>query len=161
MSTELHLFMDPAENLDLLHPDYQLGFFVANRIQPPTLSIDPVHSQNMITILYGERKQHDQLLNDWHAAFKQGGADDAWKKFTSYRDALHDKYLPEEWVTALPMIKIQDLEQFRQGIIAYLWGEDNCNYSLNPEDIEFILEPAMNHSTIKLVRKKLKTEQGS
>jgi hypothetical protein len=150
--------MNPEEALDLLDPDYQLGFFVANRIQPPTLSIDPAHNQNMITILYGERKRYDQLLTDWHAAFKQGRADVAWSKLTSYRDALYDKYLPEEWVTALPMIKIQDLEQFRQGIIAYLWGEDNCNYSLNPEDIEFILVPAMNHSTIKLVRKKLKTE---
>jgi hypothetical protein len=157
--------MNPEEALDLLDPDYQLGFFVANRIQPPTLSIDTCHSQNMITILYGERKKYERLQNVWHSLFStaksNAKADEAFEELTAYRDTLYDKYLPEEWIVALPMIKVNNLEQFKQGIIAYLWGEDNCNYSLNQEDIEFVLEPAMNHSTIKLVRKKLKTESGS
>lgn len=166
MSTELHLFMNPGENLDLLHPDYQLGFFVAYQIKTPTLSIDTCPNENVHSILWGERKEYDRLSSEatesWLCSkWKRNQEPTTWKALEEYREHLYDKYLPVNFTVHLPLIKVTDLQQFKEGIICYLWNQDNCHYSLLQEDIEFNLDIEYGSSTIKLIRKKLKTESGS
>jgi hypothetical protein len=48
---------------------------------------------------------------------------------------LEKKYLPDPLVCHLRLLNVENWDEFKEGLIDYLWECDMCSYSLKAEDI--------------------------
>jgi hypothetical protein len=124
---------------------YQLGHYVGAEIfncYLPTLSSDMLHSRKVIEISEEDSKENKRLESEWYSTTKYGSNRDLekckenWDLYYAHNKMLEKKYLPDPLECHLDILNVEDWEEFKKGLIDYLWNCDMCSYSLKPEDIE-------------------------
>jgi hypothetical protein len=131
------------ENLTM---DYLLGVYVGEYIVEnylPTLSIDYVTSRKCIKVSEDETNENKRLSEDWfnsidHTKSEDKGDPEKWKLYIESRKKIKEKYLPKILNCWLGILKYNDEEKFKTGLINSLWNSDICHYSLNPKKIQII-----------------------
>lgn len=144
--------------------DNQLGFFIGEYIYfttLPTLSSDFGTTRNCIKVTEEEEVKERDLSSVWHDLYSstKGSDEDkketskkAWDDYQEFRNLLKDKYLPSEIRTLVPCLRIENMEEFKQGLIDSLWNSDVCQYSLNKNDIKVETDQNYYHTIITLKR---------
>jgi hypothetical protein len=146
------------ERKNKLTLDYQLGYYVGAEIFNrclPTLSSDSLQSRNVIKISEEDQKENERLDNEWYATTKYGETPDEkakegkWDLYHAHNKMLEKKYLPNPLVCHMDILNIQNLEEFKEGLVEYLWNCDMCSYSLRSEDIEILDDEEVYFTTVK------------
>jgi hypothetical protein len=137
---------------------YQLGYYVGAEIYNrylPTLSSDMLHSRIVIQISEEDSEENKRLEEEWSATTQYGNAPDTeknkehWALYHAHNKMLDGKYLPNPLVCHLAVLNVEDWEEFKSGLIHYLWDCDLCSYSLKPEDIEIYDDEDVYSTLIK------------
>jgi len=124
---------------------YQLGHYVGAEIfncYLPTLSSDMLHSRKVIEISEEDSKENKRVSEEWYSITKYGSNPDEeakkekWDLYYAHNKMLEKKYLPNPLECHLDILNVEDWEEFKKGVIDYLWNCDMCSYSLKSEDIE-------------------------
>jgi hypothetical protein len=146
------------ERKNKLTLDYQLGYYVGadifNRCLP-TLSSDILQSRNVIKISEEDQKENERLDEEWYATTKYGKTPDEeakeekWDLYHAHNKMLEKKYLPNPLECHMDILNIQNLEEFKEGLVEYLWNCDMCSYSLKYEDIEIYDDEKIYFTLIK------------
>ena len=146
------------ERKNKLTLDYQLGYYVGadifNRCLP-TLSSDSLRSRNVIKISEEDQKENERLNEEWYATTKYGKAPDEevkegkWDLYHAHNKMLEKKYLPNPLECYMDILNIQNLEEFKEGLIEYLWNCDMCSYNLHHEDIEILDDEEVRFTIVK------------
>lgn len=144
-----------------LTSEYQLGFFVGEDIINrflPTLSVEENMGKS-IQISEEDVIEYKRLDNEWYNKYQHGKheADEEWKAYQDFRQVMKTKYLPNPLICHEKLINIQNMDEFKNGLITSLWDSDSCNYSLKPEDIEIYDE----EDYFTIIKFKLSENSGS
>lgn len=145
---------------DALTMDYQLGLYVGEYIYfrfLPTLSVDSLKSLNVIKATDEEELECIRLSDLWFRKYndadKKVAELEEWKALRAYHEILENKYLPKELKCPLPLLKITDENQFKEGLRTALWDTDLCHYKIeNNEDIVISEDSSAYFTTITLTR---------
>jgi len=144
--------------------DNQLGYFVGEYIYfttLPTLSSDFGTTRNCIKVTNEEEDKERDLTSVWHSLYsstkgsdedKKEASKNAWEDLLVFRKSLQDKYLPKEISTRVPCLRIDNMEEFKKGLIDSLWNSDVCQYSLNKDDVKVETDENYYHTIITLKR---------
>lgn len=126
----------------------QLGFYVGEDIVHrflPTLSTDEIQSRNCIKVSEEDSCENKKLNDEWFSSTRYGdnwdgvgenGDKDMWEKYYNHNKMLELKYLPHKLVCHLPSLNVENIDEFKKGLIDSLWDCDMCSYSLKPENIK-------------------------
>ena len=134
--------------------DYQLGYFVGAEIYNrhlPTLSTDMLQSPRVIKVSDDEEKEHKMLEDAWFKSTQSKSllAPLKWELCRANDLMLEQKYLPNPLLCHLCLLKITKMEEFKEGLIDYLWDCDLCSYSLKPENIDIFDDDILYFTVIK------------
>ncbi len=120
---------------------YAMGLQVGDDLSRhlPTLTLDAAGGPRATSVTYGERKNFDELEDNWMYKWKQGTKEhnDAWGELLSFHYEMVHKYLPKEFKyhnTNLP--QDIDIETFKGGLSEAIWQSDISWYTCNVEDIQ-------------------------
>lgn len=126
----------------------QLGYYVGEYIvhnNLPTISTDAIRSRKCIIVSEEDVAENKRLEDDWYSSTRYGGnwdgktehgQPDKWEAYHNHNKFLEYKYLPHKFVCYLPTINVENIEEFKKGLINSLWNCDMCSYNLNPENIK-------------------------
>lgn len=121
----------------------QLGYYVGEYIYHrflPTISTDSLLSRIVIPVSEEETIENKRLETEWfksgHKNRELNGDPELWKAYHAHNIMLQNKYLPHVLICNIPQIEVDNLEDFKRGLIASLWDTDLCSYSLKPENIK-------------------------
>jgi hypothetical protein len=121
----------------------QLGFYVGEYIYfryLPTLSTDSLQSRKVIKVSDEDTVENQRLESEWIKSTKRDrssdGVTEEWKAYLAHNRMLGEKYLPHYLKCHVPQVHIENIEEFKKGLINSLWNTDLCAYSLKPENIE-------------------------
>ena len=134
------------EYLQKVTMDWQLGFYVGQDIVHnylPTLSTDMIHSRNVIKVSEEDATENQRLSDEWFSTTKyqdnwngeEDGSKDKWELYFQHNKMLEKKYLPKILDTAFGLLRIDDMEKFKNGLIDSLWNCDMCSYNLDEDKI--------------------------
>lgn len=144
------------ELIESLTLEYQLGYFVGSEIVNrylPTLSTDSMRSRLVIEVSEEDTEENTRLDSQWFESTRYGNNRDPlaegpnWNLFHAHNKMLSKKYMPDPLVCHISPLNVQNWDEFKKGLIEYLWDCDMCSYSLKPENIE-ISEDDGRHFTI-------------
>lgn len=126
----------------------QLGYYVGEDIVHrflPTLSTDGVTSRKCIIVSEDDTKENKRLSDEWYSTTRYGGKwdgvtengnKDKWEEYRTHNKMLEFKYLPHTLTCHLPPLNVENIDEFKKGLINSLWNSDMCSYSLKPENIK-------------------------
>jgi hypothetical protein len=146
--------------LDELSMDYQLGYFVGERIVSrdlPTLSTDMIHSRRVIEVNEEDTNENNRLNSEWWKSTKYGGEwngidesgdKEKWERLFNHNKMLEKKYLPNILDCVLPLIKFENENEFKRGIRWSLWDCDMCSYDIEPENIKIEYDMVLGFTKI-------------
>ena len=148
--------------LENLNMGLQLGYYVGEKIVDnylPTLSTDMLCSRRVIQVNEEDSIENKRLDEEWFnsCTHKSGnsGDEEKWDKYHQHNKMLEKKYLPPVLECAFGLIKINDMDQFKEGLISSLWNCDMCSYDIKKENIE--IENNMEYG-FTYIRFKLRSE---
>lgn len=109
----------------------------------PTLSIDSIRSKYCFKVSKKDRDEFHKLENEWSQTVdllsSQGtqGESQLWSKLVEYKRILKKKYLPKTLdCLMMDFLVVDNIPEFKRGLIDCLWDCDMCEYSLKEEDIK-------------------------
>jgi hypothetical protein len=125
----------------------QLGFYVGQDIVNsylPTISTDAIHSRRCIEVSEEDTIENQRLSDVWYSTTKYGGNFDGendgdkekWEAYRSHSKMLELKYLPHTLTCHLMPLHVENIDEFKKGLIDSLWNCDMCSYSIKPENIK-------------------------
>jgi len=118
----------------------QLGFYVGEYIYQhflPTLSTDKLKSRKVVQVSEEDAVENARLETVWAACMKSNDSEtEEWKAYYNHNKMLELKYLPHVLKCHIPQIYVENIEEFKKGLIDSLWNSDLCVYSLKPENIK-------------------------
>lgn len=137
---------DNEEYLQKVSMDWQVGFYVGQDIVHnylPTLSTDMIHSRNVIQVSEEDNVENQRLAAEWFSTTKyqdnwngdEDGSKDKWELYFQHNKMLEKKYLPKILDTAFGLLRIDDMDKFKDGLIDSLWNCDMCSYNLDKDKI--------------------------
>ena len=135
------------EYLQKVSMDWQLGFYVGEYVVShylPTLSTDMIHSRNVIEVSEEDSNENKRLSDEWYSTTKyqnnwngeEDGSKEKWNEYFKHNKMLEQKYLPPILECVIGLIKIDDMEKFKDGLRTTLWNCDMCSYNIDEENIE-------------------------
>jgi len=116
--------------------EQQLGYYVGDYIvmrHLPTLSTDLLQTRYVIKVSEEESKTHELLNNDWLIDSENKNK---WNALRRYSNILGYKYYPNPLICYVPKIEVENIEEFKTGLIDCFWNCDRCSYSLKSEEIK-------------------------
>lgn len=102
--------------------EYQLGYYVGEFIYSnflPTLSTDLLKSRNVINVSDEDASENTRLESLWSFCSKSNdnNTKKKWKAYHAHNVMLHEKYLPHNLKCHIPKINVEDIEEFKSGLI--------------------------------------------
>lgn len=153
---EERLKANRLERVKLLTAEYQLGFYVGNEIvhrKLPSLSIDMIHTNNVISVTPEEELKAKELNDIWYNNYKEGVKEDPnWFALRAFHKEMEDKYLPKTLECYFNPLNIENMSEFKKGIRASLWDCDICHYKIEEDDIDIKLTDDYFFTIITLKR---------
>ena len=150
------------ERKNKLTLNYQLGFYVGLEIVNsylPTLSTDMLQTRNVIQVSEEDRLENKRLDEEWFETTRHGGKWDGvhengdrqkWELFLQHNKMLEKKYLPNPLKCCIPILNIQNMDEFKKGLKASLWDCDLCSYNIEPENIKVYDDDEIYFTIIEL-----------
>lgn len=118
----------------------QLGFFVGEYIYMhflPTISTDMLKSRKVVQVSEKDTEENNRLETMWIGCAKNDNSEtEEWKAYRAHSVMLGEKYLPHVLKCRVPQIHVENIEEFKRGLIDSLWNCDLCAYSLKPDNIK-------------------------
>lgn len=145
--------------LDKVTMDYQLGYFVGEKIVSrylPTLSTDLLQSRNVIEVNEEDTIENKRLDDEWFESThnkkivngEMEGDSSKWDLYYQHNKMLEKKYLPEILECYFNLIKITDETEFKKGLRFSLWDCDMCSYNIEPDNV--IIENDLEFGSTKI-----------
>lgn len=112
----------------------QLGWFVGETIvynNLPTLSTSIMGGRNVINVSEEDTLENKSLEEQW---FKNRTNDDGkknWDMFHQHNKMLEKKYLPNPLKCLVPLLNIEDMDDFKKGLRSSLYHSDICSYNID------------------------------
>ena len=142
------------EYLKNISMDWQLGHYVGEHIVNnylPTLSTDMILSKVVIPVSEEDVLENIRLDTEWYETTKyqknwdgdEDGSKEKWNEYFKHNKMLEQKYLPKVLECVIRLIRIDDINQFKEGIRESLWNCDMCSYNIDKENI--LIENDMEH----------------
>jgi hypothetical protein len=123
-----------------LTAEYQLGVYVGEDIvrkKLPCLSIDMIHTKNVISVTPEEELRAKELNDTWYNNHKDGGDEDPnWLALRAFHKEMEDKYLPKSVECYFSPLNIDNMSEFKRGIKTSLWDCDICHYDIEEDNID-------------------------
>jgi len=136
--------------------DYQLGFYIGENIVDnylPTLSTDMIHSRKVIKVSEKDEIENNRLDDEWFnsCTHERGNSGDKekWEAYFNHNKMLERKYLPQTLECVFSLIRIDDMNKFKEGIKESLWNCDMCSYNIDKEKIEIYNDLELGFTHIK------------
>jgi len=134
--------------------DYQFGYFVGEDIfhtTLPTISIDSIHTRNLLYITEEEEKEFYRLEDLWLDKYERGKdkAGEEWEEVMKFRRKMESKYLPHVLDCIYWSMNIRDVKEFKKGLRSSLWNCDICHYNIEEDDIEIFDDKEFYFTTIR------------
>jgi hypothetical protein len=136
--------------------DYQLGFYIGENIVDnylPTLSTDMIHSRKVIKVSEKDEIENNRLDDEWFnsCTHERGNSGDKekWEAYFNHNKMLERKYLPQTLECVFSLIRIDDMNKFKEGIKESLWNCDMCSYNIDEEKIEIYNDLELGFTHIK------------
>ncbi len=131
----------------LLTPEFQLGNYVGETIvnnHLPSLSTNGLHTRKVIEVSKEDNDENQKLSDEWYETTRYGGNynkldvydKEKWNLYRQHSIMLENKYLPNPLVCYVDLLNIQDIDEFKRGLIQSLWDCDMCSYSLEKSEIK-------------------------
>lgn len=119
--------------------EYQLGFYVGQEIvrrNLPCLSVDSIHTNNMIPVTPEEELKAKELEDTWYNNHKDHGGDQDpnWIALRAFHREMEDKYLPKTVECYFDPLNIENMSEFKKGLRTSLWNCDICHYKIREDD---------------------------
>jgi len=135
----------------------QLGYFVGEYIVHrylPTLSTDVMLSRKVIQVSEEDTAENKRLSDEWSetARNSKDGRNEKWVTYFNHNKMLKKKYLPEKLICHVRRLNIENMDEFKDGLITSLWDCDMCSYSLKPENINIYDEHHGYFTVIEFIR---------
>lgn len=135
----------------------QLGYFVGEYIvyrYLPTLSTDMMHSRKVIEVSEEDTKENKRLSDEWYESTHKGenSSNEKWITYLNHNKMLEKKYLPEKLICHVRPLNVENMDEFKDGLISSLWNCDMCAYSLKPENINIYDEHHGYFTVIEFIR---------
>ena len=144
------------EYLKNVSMDQQLGFYVGEKIVDnhlPTLSTDMMHSRKVIQVSEEDSIENKRLDTEWFntCSHKSGDSGDKekWDLYFQHNKMLEKKYLPPVLECVFGLIRIDNIDEFKEGLRSSLWNCDMCSYDIEKENIEIENDMEMGFTHIK------------
>jgi hypothetical protein len=130
-----------------LTSEFQLGLYVGEHIvnrHLPTLSTDGIRTRNVIQVSEEDVTENKRLDKDWFSTTRYGennngsenGDKEKWNSYYQHNKMLEKKYLPNPLICYVGTLNIQDMDEFKKGLIQTLWDCDTCSYNLEKDNIK-------------------------
>jgi len=136
--------------------DYQLGFYIGENIVDnylPTLSTDIIHSRKVIKVSEKDEIENNRLDDEWFnsCTHERGNSGDKekWEAYFNHNKMLERKYLPQTLECVFSLIRIDDMNKFKEGIKESLWNCDMCSYNIDEDKIEITNDLELGFTHIK------------
>jgi hypothetical protein len=136
--------------------DYQLGFYIGENIVDnylPTLSTDMIHSRKIIKVSEKDEIENNRLDDEWFnsCTHERGNSGDKekWEVYFNHNKMLERKYLPQTLECVFSLIRIDDMNKFKEGIKESLWNCDMCSYNIDEDKIEITNDLELGFTHIK------------
>jgi len=136
--------------------DYQLGFYIGENIVDnylPTLSTDMIHSRKVIKVSEKDEIENNRLDDEWFnsCTHERGNSGDKekWEAYFNHNKMLERKYLPQTLECVFSLIRIDDMNKFKEGIKESLWNCDMCSYNIDEDKIEITNDLELGFTHIK------------
>jgi hypothetical protein len=136
--------------------DYQLGFYIGENIVDnylPTLSTDMIHSRKVIKVSEKDEIENNRLDDEWFNSctheIGNSGDKEKWEAYFNHNKVLERKYLPQTLECVFSLIRIDDMNKFKEGIKESLWNCDMCSYNIDEEKIEIYNDLELGFTHIK------------
>jgi hypothetical protein len=136
--------------------DYQLGFYIGENIVDnylPTLSTDMIHSRKVIKVSEKDEIENNRLHDEWFnsCTHERGNSGDKekWEAYFNHNKMLERKYLPQTLECVFSLIRIDDMNKFKEGIKESLWNCDMCSYNIDEDKIEITNDLELGFTHIK------------
>jgi len=144
------------EYLKNVSMDYQLGFYIGENIVDnylPTLSTDMIHSRKVIKVSEKDEIENNRLDDEWFnsCTHERGNSGDKekWEAYFNHNKMLERKYLPQTLECVFSLIRIDDMNKFKEGIKESLWNCDMCSYNIDEDKIEITNDLELGFTHIK------------
>ena len=135
------------ERKNKLTAEYQLGYYVGLYIVDdlPTLSTDMLQTRRVVQVSEEDTLENKRLDEEWLETTRYGGKWDGvnetgdkekWELYLQHNKMLTKKYLPNPSKHYVPVLNIQNMNEFKEGLRVALWDCDLCNYNIEPENIK-------------------------
>lgn len=135
------------ERLKNMNVYSELGYYVGEHIVDnnlPTLSTNMLHSRKVIQVSEEDTVENKRLSDEWFSTTRYqsnyngdlNGDKEKWELYYQHNKMLEKKYLPPVLECVIGLIRIDDMKEFKSGLINSLWGCDMCSYSLKEDDID-------------------------
>jgi hypothetical protein len=120
--------------------EFQLGFHIGNYIvckYLPTLNIDLLQTRNVINVTDEEYKKYKQLDDRWfNKSFnKELDSTEEWNELLKFRHEMEKKYIPEILECYVDYFMVDNVNEFKKGILDSLWNSDLSHYCDSINDI--------------------------
>lgn len=113
--------------------DWQIGILFGELVwrRMPTLSTNRCGSGARVQVSKEDEDKLNELSDKWY----NNDTKENWVEYRTFAHNIEDRYLKKEFkfMERMPWIEIND--EFKKGLISFLWNTDGCEYSLNEEDI--------------------------
>lgn len=141
----------------------QLGFYVGEQIVDdylPTLSTG-VRSRQVIEVSEEDVTENNRLQEEWYETTSYGrkhdsdgntGNKEKWELYFQHNKMLEKKYLPEILKCYVGILNVENIDEFKKGIINSLWNSDICCYSLKSENIKIYDDDESYTTIIEFIR---------
>ncbi len=142
--------------------DYLLGRYVGEYVISnilPTLSISGIRTKKCISVTEEEANKYEELNDFWYKNHKKTNeptkeVDVNWVAMINYYNSLKVKYLPAELVCHVPLLKFNDIEEFKKGFRNSLWNSDTCEYQISKNE-DIVIEDGNDTDYFTLIKLKL------
>lgn len=127
------------ERIKSMTAEYQLGCYVGDEIvrrHLPCLSVDMIHTNNVIPVTPEEAARAEELNDTWFNNHKDGGGDQDpnWIALRAFHKEMEDKYLPKTVECYFDPLNIDNWSEFKKGVRTSLWNCDICHYDIREDD---------------------------
>lgn len=139
--------------------EYQLGFYVGQYIIDHyllTLSVDIIKTRNVIEVSKEDTDKLKDLEEIWLKSSINKNDEEStnhfWNQYMKFYKVINEKYYPKILKCHLSTLNVENITEFKRGLIVSLWDCDCCAYSLKPEEIKIYDEDDMFFTIIELKR---------
>lgn len=141
----------------------QLGFYVGEYIVTnylPTLSTNRIRTRTCIMVSDNDSIENKRLSDEWYETTRYGknwvkkdehGDKEKWELYLNHQKMLEKKYLPHKLSCLISPLNIENVDEFKKGLIRSLWNCDCCSYNLKPENIKIYDNEDGYYTTIEFI----------